>query len=77
MSSSRAVDWVLLDHAADQPVEVGDMVSVDAGGMPIYRVVALAGRQVWLGDERRPSVRIMPLDGFRWRGGPAADYASA
>ena len=77
MAHSQSVEWVFLNPDVEHPVQVGDMLSADAGGMPIYRVVALAGRQVWLGDERRPSVRIMPLDGFRWRGGPAADYASA
>jgi hypothetical protein len=71
MPASHVIDWVLLDHTADRPVEVGDMVSVDAGGMPIYRVMALDGRDVWLGDERRPSAHPMPLDRFRWRGAPA------
>ena len=50
MASSHAIDWVLLDHTAARPVDIGDVVSVDAGGMPIYRVVALDGRSVWLDD---------------------------
>ena len=68
---ASAIDWTILDHAAATPVAVGDVVSTDAGGMPIYRVVALAGDQVWLDDERHAAVRVMPLDRFRWRGGPA------
>jgi hypothetical protein len=68
MASSHAIDWVLLDHTAADPVHVGDVVSVDAGGMPIYRVVALDGRSVWLDDERHADAQVIPLDRFRWRG---------
>jgi hypothetical protein len=67
MATSHAIDWVLLDHAADRPVDIGDVVSVDAGGMPIYRVIAVAGRDVWLDDERH-SAQVFPLERFRWRG---------
>lgn len=69
MSSLHAVDWVLLDHTAQNPVRVGDVVSVEAGGMPIYQVVGVGDGQIWIGDERRPSPRVMPLEAFRWRGG--------
>lgn len=68
MASSHAIDWVLLDHTAAHPVHIGDVVSVDAGGMPIYRVVALDGRSVWLDDERHDRAQVIPLDRFRWRG---------
>jgi hypothetical protein len=74
---ASAIDWVLLDHTAAKPVEIGDVVSADAGGMPIYRVRALSGGQVWLGGDRDAAARIMPLDGFRWRGGAAAQGAAA
>lgn len=68
MATSHAIDWFLLDHGSDHPVEVGDVVSVDAGGMPIYRVLALAGREVQLANERNAAVGTLPLDRFRWRG---------
>ena len=68
MATSHAIDWMLLDHAADQPVDVGDVVSTDAGGMPIYRVVGLAGRQVQLANERDAVIGALPLERFRWRG---------
>jgi hypothetical protein len=68
MATMRAVRWELLDHAAERPVQVGDMVSCDAGGMPIFRVVGLAGTKVWLDDEMGRVRRLMSLDGFRWRG---------
>jgi hypothetical protein len=72
MSALHAIDWHILDHTAAQPVAIGDVVSVDAGGMPIYRVVGLENGQVLLGGERDPSLRLMPLDRFRWRGALAA-----
>jgi hypothetical protein len=72
MASSRAIDWVLLDHTAAAPVQVGDLVSVDAGGMPIYRVAGLSGSRAWLDDERRRVRRLTSLEAFRWRGGTVA-----
>ena len=68
MASASGVKWVLLDPAADNPVRVGEVVSTEAGGMPIYRVVALADGKVWLGDDSHAAVRVMPLAGFRWKG---------
>ena len=62
-----SLDWVPLDHSTADPVQVGDVVSVEAGGMPIYQVMAVAPGQAWLGDERKSSIRVMPLDGFRWK----------
>jgi hypothetical protein len=63
------IDWALLDHAAAYPVRIGDLVSSDAGGMPIYRVVGLSGAEVWVGEEDgQHGVRAMPLSAFCWRG---------
>ncbi len=67
----HAVQWVLLDHAAQPPVQVGDIVSADAGGMPIYRVTALTPDRIRLEDERRTVVELNSLGAFRWRGAPA------
>jgi hypothetical protein len=58
------VNWVPLSKDA---VSVGDFVSADAGGMPIYRVVKLADGQAWLQGERRPAAEVMSLDRFHWR----------
>jgi hypothetical protein len=57
-----AIEWVLLGNEA---VKAGDLVSADAGGMPIYRVVAVEGGQAWLEGDR--AVRKMPLARFRWK----------
>lgn len=70
--ANAAIQWVLLDHAADRPVRVGDVVSVEAGGMPIFRVVGLAGSKAWLDDEMGRVRRLTSLDAFRWRGAEAA-----
>ena len=67
MAASHAIKWQLLDHAAEAPVGIGDLVSSDAGGMPIYRVLRLADGEVWLAGERQSDPRPMPLEGFRWR----------
>ncbi|MDZ4372333.1 MAG: hypothetical protein U1C74_13035 [Phenylobacterium sp.] len=66
--ASTAVQWELLDHQAEKPVRVGDVVSVEAGGMPIFRVVGLAGSKAWLDDELGRVRRLTSLDAFRWRG---------
>ena len=61
------MNWVPLSKDA---VSVGDFVSTDAGGMPIYRVVKLAGGQAWLQGERR----LAPPVGRRFG---LEDYAAA
>jgi hypothetical protein len=66
--ASAAIRWELLDHSAERPVSVGDVVSMEAGGMPIFRVVGLAGTKAWLDDELGRVRRLTALDTFRWRG---------
>jgi len=68
MALSHAIEWVLVDHAAEQPVEVGDVVSAEAGGMPIYRVLGVEGRALRLADDRHDGAQVIPLERFRWRG---------
>ena len=70
--AASAIHWELLDHAAQKPVEIGDAVSIEAGGMPIYRVVGLAGSKAWLDDERGLTRLLKSLDEFRWRAPHAA-----
>jgi hypothetical protein len=40
---------------------------VDAGGMPIYRVLALGDGEVQLANEYDAVVGAQPLARFRWR----------
>lgn len=70
-----AVEWVFLTK---DTVSVGDLVSADAGGMPIYRVVAIAiaeGR-AWVQDEHDPAVHVMPLERFLWKAASFGDGAA-
>jgi hypothetical protein len=64
---ASVVDWALLDHTATEPVQVGDMVSTEPGGMPIYRVMAVKADRAVLEDEQHSPPRDMPLTAFRWR----------
>jgi hypothetical protein len=58
------VDWVPLQTEA---VHVGDLVSTDAGGMPIYRVVAVEDGNALLQGDGSPDVRAMPLERLHWK----------
>ena len=65
---AHVVDWDLLDHTAPDPVRVGDVVSTEPGGMPIYRVLAVQAGHAVLEDEQHSAPRDMPLTAFRWKG---------
>jgi len=62
------IEWVLLTKDA---VKAGDLVSADAGGMPIYRVIAIENGRAWLQCEGRPALQTAPLDRFYWRAAAA------
>lgn len=66
----RSVEWMLLDVTTRQPVAVGDLVSVDAGGMPVYRVTQVQGEtlRVIPADGGQAAPRDVRLHQFRWRG---------
>ncbi len=61
------VDWVLLNDAAQAAVEVGDLVSVEAGGAPTFRVLRLDNGRAWLRDELRGMDCVAPLSQFHWK----------
>jgi len=63
-----ALHWVL---SSQEDVHVGDVVSADAGGMPIYKVMAILGREALLEDEQHAPVRA-PLARFPWKAATAA-----
>jgi len=64
-----AVNWILSSH---DDVHVGDVVSSDAGGMPIYRVMAIEQGEAVLEDEHHAALRA-PLERFPWK---AAGHAA-
>jgi hypothetical protein len=61
------IDWVFLEEAERGEVNVGDMISAEAGGMPTYRVLALRDGRAWLRDEVRGADLISPLSRFHWK----------
>jgi hypothetical protein len=61
------VDWVVLDRAARNEIKVGDLVSVEAGGAPIYRVLRISEDRAWLRDERLQMDSVLPTSLFHWK----------
>jgi hypothetical protein len=61
------VDWTLLDERGQAEVQVGDLVSVEAGGAPTFRVLRLMAGRAWLRDESRQMDCVSPLSEFHWK----------
>ncbi len=65
MAELNVVDWTLLTQRTAQ---VGDLVSADAGGMPIWRIVALEDDRAWLANPSSAAeVREASLSRFCWK----------
>lgn len=67
MSNARHIDWQYLDPPTANTVKVGDLVSAEAGGLPIYQVMALSDGRVWLREEHDGIDRVAPLSAFHWK----------
>ncbi len=61
------VDWVLLDEAAQSGLEPGDLVSIEAGGLPFWRVMKVTEGRAWLRDEEHGVDCIAPINLFHWK----------
>ena len=61
------VDWVLLDEARQATIKVGDLVSVEAGGAPTWRVMRLGQGRAWLREEFTHMDCVSSLSEFHWR----------
>ncbi len=59
-----AVDWVLLDRTG---LQVGDLVSAEAGGMPTYRVMAADDDRIWLRDDYHDFDWVLPMSAIHWK----------
>jgi hypothetical protein len=59
-----AFQWVRI---APTRIAVGDLVSADAGGLPIYRVAALDTHRAWLRDETTGRDHVAPLSALHWK----------
>ena len=63
--NADSIDWVYLDSAGS--VGLGELISAEAGGLPIYRVMALKEGRAWLRDLADGADRVTPLGGFHWK----------
>jgi hypothetical protein len=61
------IDWIYLSGGPDPDVHVGELISVEAGGLPIYRVMAIKGGRAWLKDLQDGADRVTPLSAFHWK----------
>jgi hypothetical protein len=66
------IDWVYLNLANLAEVRVGDLVSAEAGGLPIYRIMSLREGRAWLKNLADGSDRVTMLSAFHWKALPAA-----
>jgi hypothetical protein len=60
----RTHQWMAIDRSG---VQAGDMVSAEAGGLPIYRVLAREGQSVRLLDDRNGRDHLAPLAALHWK----------
>lgn len=67
MNGARNIDWQYLDIPTQDTVGVGELVSAEAGGLPIYRIMALADGRAWLREEHDGIDRVAPLSAFHWK----------
>ena len=54
---ARDIEWQYLDSPMSGAIQVGERVSAAAGGLPIYRVMALGGGRAWLHDAQSAPTR--------------------
>jgi hypothetical protein len=71
--TGSAIEWIHLDLAAPDALRVGDVVSAAAGGLPTYRIVALAEQEAWVHDDDHAAIRLLPINRMHWKiGSPPA-----
>jgi hypothetical protein len=61
------IDWRYLDEREQPSLKVGELVSTEAGGMPIYRIMSLGDGRAWLRNIDDDADRLTPLADFHWR----------
>ena len=65
---AHEIYWEYLDGGACVDIWVGDLVSADAGDLPVYRVMGLKRGRAWLRDIDTHADRITALRGLYWKG---------
>jgi hypothetical protein len=66
-ATARTIEWVYLNPANRAEVGVGELVSADAGGLPIYRVMAIRDGRAWVRDLQAGVDRVVALSAFHWK----------
>ena len=61
------VNWIPVDQDAPDAIKVGYLVSAEAGGLPVYRVLAVTNGRAWLRDGERLTDCIFPLSRLHWK----------
>ncbi len=61
------VNWIPLDPEAPGAIRVGDLVSAEAGGLPVYRVMAVGEGRAWLRDGEHQADSITPISRLHWK----------
>ncbi len=54
-------------HVDADKVLVGDLVSAEAGGLPIYRVLRVENGRLWMREERSGRDHIAPMSAMPWK----------
>jgi len=70
-AASPVLEWVYLDPTVENAARAGELVSVEPGGMPIYRVLSLADGRALLRDLQDGADRLSSLANFHWKALPA------
>jgi hypothetical protein len=72
------VEWSLISRSSQTPaIAPGDLVSAEAGGLPIYEVLDVADGCARLRDQQGRLDRVMPTGALRWRLRPCPDRRDA
>ncbi len=61
------VEWSFIDQESPLPLSRGDLVSAEAGGLPVYEVVSVSEGRAWLREAQTQRDFVMPAHSLRWR----------
>ena len=64
---AQHIEWEYFDQDNESVILPGTYISAEAGGLPIYRVMALSNGRAWLRDVLDGHDRVTPLSRFHWR----------
>ena len=65
--TAQNIEWEYFDRDTQSVITPGALISAEAGGLPIYRVMSVSDGRAWLRDAIDGSDRVTPLSHFHWR----------